>query len=345
MICTKCKNKWDVDETGALGNCPKCGSDTLMMLNTQMPGLLVQDILKNMVLVHGIGLLNDQRRLLEMLEDSFHHDKRINRLLKIAVKYELPRRLHNILDENSTDIENKISVLRKNIQEMAFLSDAALDEMFQYWIIAINSLKSISTTVHIEDGEWIDRLTYSENVKYSADRRKLIGGFVFRYSIIEGTEVICDNAFSGKDLLFSINIPSSVVSIGNNAFYFCEGLTRIDVPSSVKSIGRQAFSMCSKMQDINLPDSVTSIGPAAFEGCGLIRVTIPSYLSTIDELTFASCGSLGQIVLPKSIKSIGKKAFAACKRLSNVILSESLITIGEMAFLNCSLESILICFD
>lgn len=42
----------------------------------------------------------------------------------------------------------------------------------------------------------------------------------------------------------TLEIPSSVTSIGNNAFYCCNGLTSVDFPSNLSSIGDWAFSNC-----------------------------------------------------------------------------------------------------
>ena len=47
--------------------------------------------------------------------------------------------------------------------------------------------------------------------------------------------------------LTSIEIPSSIISIGDAGFYNCEYLMSIDIPSSVKKIGANAFEGCDKL--------------------------------------------------------------------------------------------------
>lgn len=43
----------------------------------------------------------------------------------------------------------------------------------------------------------------------------------------------------------TLEIPTSVTSIGNHAFYGCNGLTSVEFPSNLSSIGDWAFSNCS----------------------------------------------------------------------------------------------------
>ncbi len=48
----------------------------------------------------------------------------------------------------------------------------------------------------------------------------------------------------------SINIPSSVTSIGDEAFEYCKSLTSIEIPSSITSIGQAAYSGCTSLKSI-----------------------------------------------------------------------------------------------
>lgn len=74
-------------------------------------------------------------------------------------------------------------------------------------------------------------------------------------------------AFVDCSSLTSINIPSSINSIGSDAFFYCSSLTEINIPNSVNSIGHYAFEGCKALTSINIPSSVTSIGESAFSRC------------------------------------------------------------------------------
>lgn len=60
-------------------------------------------------------------------------------------------------------------------------------------------------------------------VMYSHDGKKLLktSYSLHEYVVREGTEVICDGAFSWCTSLQSVTIPNSVTSIGDEAFYSC----------------------------------------------------------------------------------------------------------------------------
>lgn len=106
---------------------------------------------------------------------------------------------------------------------------------------------------------------------YSPDGKRLLQMSLFgrkpkSYTVKDGTEVICDDAFMGCISLKSIVLPKSVTSIGYEAFFGCISLRRIYIPESVTSIGDGAFADCKSLQTIDIPDSVISLGCGLFIG-------------------------------------------------------------------------------
>ena len=155
---------------------------------------------------------------------------------------------------------------------------------------------------------------------------------------------IGEKAFIYSGLL-SINIPSSVTSIGDSAFKYCRYLINIEIPSGVTSIGDSAFYECNSLTSIEIPSGVTSIGDSAFYYCdSLTNIEIPSGVTSIDDAAFYGCSKLTSIEIPNRVTSIGSFAFAGCAGLTSVEVPDSVISIGQYAF-NCkNLESIVIPF-
>lgn len=178
--------------------------------------------------------------------------------------------------------------------------------------------------------------------------------------ISEGCRFIFRSAFFGCNVLLSVNIPSSVTSIGNMAFLgcssltsvtipngvtsigeytfrSCSGLTSINIPNSVTSIGYEAFAECSCLTSIDIPNSVISIGAQAFRGCsGLVTVSIGSRVTSIGNGTFYNCGGLTSVIIGRGVTSIGGFAFNGCSKLTSITIPENVTNIGGSAFYGCS---------
>ena len=209
-------------------------------------------------------------------------------------------------------------------------------------------------------------------VKYSKDGRKLLKvpqelkGY---YSVKEGTQIICDNAFSDCCSLSSIVIPDSVTSIGNGVYYDCCSLEYIYIPKSVICLkGNPFYGWNGKLECFSLnfmyecdilfnkdksriisfrnqkqtsyviSNSVTSIGDHAFYGCSsLAEVIIPNSVTSIGNYVFSKCSSLSSIVIPNSVNSIGEGAFLNCSSLSSIVIPDSVNNIRRGAFYKCNL--------
>ena len=93
----------------------------------------------------------------------------------------------------------------------------------------------------------------------------------------DGVTSISNGAFSGFELLRTVELGKGLQSIGENAFFMDENLQSIDwgEESSVTTIGEAAFDNCTSLKVLNLPDSVRTIGDYAFDTC-----------EALEEITF-----------------------------------------------------------
>ena len=180
-----------------------------------------------------------------------------------------------------------------------------------------------------------------------------------------------ENIFGDKTTLTSVNLPSTLTSVGNYVF---NGYTNAEINcnnASITSLGSNAFCRAKKISNLNTPKitkianyaffnigsfddnfslnapNLTSIGTAAFSHSGIKKV---ENLGTITSLpngqwdgtlqdnvgVFAKCKNLESCVLPDTLETIGSYAFIECSALPSINLSSSLKTIGDAAFSDCT---------
>ena len=125
-------------------------------------------------------------------------------------------------------------------------------------------MRSLSKIV-VEEGNPVYDSRENCNAIIRTDNNELIVGS--NTTIIPNSvTAIGDGAFCQR-YLYSIDIPSSVITIGNDAFNNCVYLKSIIIPNSVVYIGDNAFSECGNMRRILIIGSgVTRIGNEAFKG-------------------------------------------------------------------------------
>ena len=96
---------------------------------------------------------------------------------------------------------------------------------------------------------------------------------------MEGVDSIYDNMFASSSALVSVEMPSTLKTIGNNAFTACNSIKEIVLPEGVVSIGDLAFASCSKLERVVIPSSVSNIGSDIFK-CLSGNVTTPPTIVT-----------------------------------------------------------------
>ena len=154
------------------------------------------------------------------------------------------------------------------------------------WSENWNSYRPVVYNYQGINGVTKDGLKYGVTLDSNGDRCISIAGYVGEPtdvvipSIINigGEELpvkeIAEFSFYECTSLMSINIPSSVTSIGERALDGCASLTSATFAenSQLESIGYRGFCGCSSLTSIVIPNSVTSIGYDAFWYCTSLTI-------------------------------------------------------------------------
>lgn len=128
-----------------------------------------------------------------------------------------------------------------------------------------------------------------------------------------------------------------VTQIPNYAFQDCTNLVSLELPSTIVSIGEYAFDGCNNIEsDINLPNQLESIGSYAFNGCQKISgdIVISDNIVEIPNYAFNNCLNIKNISIGKNVEEIKTRGFAELRECSNITFSPNsrLSKIGQYAF-------------
>ncbi len=203
----------------------------------------------------------------------------------------------------------------------------------------------------VSDEEIVEALVDEFRVLYSKDCKKLLktdNKELLEYRVEEGTEIICEEAFQGAQLI-SIELPESLIAIGPRAFHHCESLTSVMIPDNVVNVWDSAFSRCSSLGAATLGKSVASIEGSSFMFCPSLSDIFVSaenehyrsvngvlYTKEMRELVCYPAGkSLDDFVFPESVTKIGEYAFSGYRAWGAVTVKGSIAVLGEHAFSGC----------
>ncbi len=150
---------------------------------------------------------------------------------------------------------------------------------------------------------------------------------------------IYGRAFSGREGLKSITIPSEVTYIDNAAFKE-SGLEAVTIEAGLQEIPTMCFFGCASLTDVTMAESVTVIGMNAFENCtALEHISLPSQLEEIELEAFRGCTALTKIEIPEKVEWLQVDTFRDCSSLAEIILPRALNCIKRGALANCPLTS------
>lgn len=143
--------------------------------------------------------------------------------------------------------------------------------------------------------------------------------------------------------LETVEIPSSVTSVGAYAFNQCYDLNTLIIGSGVRTIGEKAFNDCKSLETIEFQKGTTTLDFASGVFAGnesLKHVVFPEGLKNIGDGMFNQCHNLMSVRLPNSLEYIGANAFEECTSMSYLTIPANVKTIGEEAFAQSGIKDI-----
>lgn len=134
-----------------------------------------------------------------------------------------------------------------------------------------------------------------------------------------GHTIVRNDAYASSSNLASIELPSSITSIGARAFRNCSNMILTELPSSLITVGSSAFVHCYKLSLTELPSNLITIDTGAFQVCtGLTSIVFPSSLTTIGAYAFNNCSNLESVRFLGTPTSIDENTFNGCTNLTSI---------------------------
>ena len=131
--------------------------------------------------------------------------------------------------------------------------------------------------------------------------------------------VIGEKALYKQNLIESLIIPDSVVTIEGSAIGYLSNLKYLTIGNGVKTIDSFAFYNLGTITSIVVPDSVTTIGSYAFSGCDqLTSIVFGSGITSIPEYALYGNLHLTSVSISAGVVNIEKDAFSYCSRLTDI---------------------------
>ena len=230
-------------------------------------------------------------------------------------------------------------------------------------------MKDIKHSTTATDEEKENGLMDDSGGIYSPDGKRLLQMSLFgrnsksSYTVKDGTEVICDDAFMGCISLKSIVLPRSVELIGKAPFHIGteivshsdrfavkDGLLidleekrliqcisnkeHIEIPGGIESIGDSAFYDCRGLQTIVLPQSIKVIGQTPFHAVNVQSYTGMKIVSHSDKF----------VVKDGLFMDLEEKRLIRCvSNEKHIVVTDGIVSIDNNAFEGCrSLQSIIL---
>lgn len=168
---------------------------------------------------------------------------------------------------------------------------------------------------------------------------------------LEGVTTIGDGAFANCSELTSIEMPSSVSSMGsssNQDLYFigvfrnCIKLASVRLSANIEQIYSATFFGCTSLTNLVIPEGIKILGGNGLSGStvlfgiagesGIENISLPNSIVQINKRCFSFMKKLISINIPEGIAEISGHLFGYCVKLNTVTLPSTITSIDSHAF-------------
>ena len=255
------------------------------------------------------------------------------------------------------------------LERIAFNDDS--DDDFSS-VVAFNAIAG--TTYYVAVGGYGDSNgsfefewePYESEIDFVIDENGVLTGCECGYlipstlDIPEGVTAIENEVFEEWDEIRTVNLPSTLKSIGAYAFAWCYDLTTVNGLTEAVEVGKQAFWATPFDETRPFGLDIVDNCVVGFHGPCATAVTIPEGVTNIAEWAFSfwdysleeetydavedewygydvcSLTNLTSLTIPASMVSISEWAFEDCTNLVKVAIENPEILIDGSAFFGCA---------
>lgn len=170
--------------------------------------------------------------------------------------------------------------------------------------------------------------------KIDTDHKDAQGDTLVIPSVINGFPVkeICDPPGGSSEYNYKKIVVSEGIEVLGRYAMRCAKMESIELPSTLKTIGEAAFENCENLAQVELPAGLFEIGRRAFRETAITRLNIPASVMRIENHAFSFCKKLRKIIFPPMLELITLGTCSYCNSLEKVILPANLRFIESDAF-------------
>ena len=150
------------------------------------------------------------------------------------------------------------------------------------------ALSGESSFLSVDDGVLFDKAK-TKLIRYPKDKDGT------SYTVPSSVRVLGDRSFYYSEKLTSIVLQEGLTTMEDNALHYCLNLQTVNIPSSLTSIGSN-FLAFSKVEHVKIPEGVTELKSQFLDYYSELKtVELPASLTTTDGYFCSSCTKLQSV--------------------------------------------------